>query len=233
MNFLDLIIIGAVVVFAGLGAYSGFLRQLSTPVALLGAWLFSWVLEKPLATRLESWFASSQVAELASAALAFAVSFLAIKIVWAFIASRVAASEVLKPGNRALGALLGMAKGLVVSCLFVLLLVHLGKDEMREQSVCAGKVYEGYQWFVQTDFYRNARNAVDQAIAREREGTGLKEGVRNFLQEKVKNRFSGRAEPEMPDVAVPEMPAAVSRAAAAGAMEVRDAAAEMRTDARR
>ena len=67
MNFLDLIIVGAVLVFAGLGAYSGLLRQLSTPVALLGAWLFSWVLEKPLATRLESWFASSQVAELASA----------------------------------------------------------------------------------------------------------------------------------------------------------------------
>lgn len=187
MNFLDLIIIVAMVVFAGMGAYSGFLRQLSSPVALLGAWLFSWILQKPVGEQLKNWFANAQVAELAANTVSFAAAFLLIKIVWALIAAKISKTEVLGAGNRMLGALLGLLKGLALSCLVVLVLVALGKDELRRESVCAGKVYDGYQWFITTDFYKNTRNAISQAMENARNNEGIRDKVINFWEDKVKN----------------------------------------------
>lgn len=187
MNFLDIIIIGAVVIFGVLGAYSGLLRQLSTPVALIGAWLLSWMVEKPVGEQLRTWFDSELVAQYAAATIAFSISFLVIKIVWAMVAARVAANQILKPGNRALGALLGVGKGLVLSCLVVLLLMHIGKPGLRQQSMCAGAVYEGYQWFCDTDFCQRTAAEINAVMENKVREPSFKAKVQRFLQDTLDN----------------------------------------------
>lgn len=186
MNFLDIVILSFIVIFGIIGAYSGLLRQLATPAAFLGAWLFSWILQKPVGELLKHWFANEQIAGLAANTVSFAVMFLLIRIIFGLVNAHIAESTLLKPGNRALGAFLGLLKGAVLGFVLVLILLGLGKDNLRKESVAGQQVHKICQWFADTQFYKDINNAVNTALAHKSDNPGLKDSLSVFWNNSIK-----------------------------------------------
>ncbi|GHV18436.1 hypothetical protein AGMMS49959_00180 [Planctomycetales bacterium] len=180
-NFLDIIIAVLLLGFTGWGALTGFFRQLSTIVALLGAWLVAWGAQAPLQDLLSEWFDAPAIA---ANVIAFPLAFCLIKVLWNTFTRRLAANAVIGAGNRVGGALLGLLKGAALCVALVAALSYLGKDKLREESFCVQQAGVGYEWLQKTDLYQRVRDEIKRALDSDNTG-GLTDGVKKAIRERL------------------------------------------------
>lgn len=139
MNGFDLAIIVVVLLFGAIGALRGFMRELMAAVAWATSLVCSWLLADKVATRLPHALVDPLLRRMIAFFGLLIAVWLAMTIV-AFLLRKLLFPGSLTGSERALGAVVGAARGVVVVLVIVLLagLTPLPKEPWWQESRLAG-----------------------------------------------------------------------------------------------
>ncbi len=148
MSSIDYLILGIIFVSVAIGIWRGFVRE---ALSLL-VWVAAFWLAYTFAATLELYFTNLVADQALRLAVSFIVLFLAVHIVGFFV-SRLIATVVrsigLKSVDRVVGAGFGLARGVVVIAVLLLLvdLTPIKEEALWQQSVMVSMFSDMLQWF--------------------------------------------------------------------------------------
>ncbi|MDH4189845.1 MAG: CvpA family protein [Betaproteobacteria bacterium] len=137
MTWLDYAVLGVLAASIVWGAWRGLVREIAAILGWVVAFLSAGLFAGPLAPSMPAWISVAEMRMLASY-LAVFLGTLAITTVLGLVLSRLAKVAGFGGFDRSLGAVFGIARGMLVSLVFGLVagLTSLPRDTLWQDSVC-------------------------------------------------------------------------------------------------
>lgn len=125
LNWFDAVVLGIVLVSGLMAFFRGLLREVFSIVAFIGAALAAFYFRHLVAPALSNFLQPAIVAEGAAAFLVFLIVFIGVTILTSLLARAVHQSDEIGALDRFAGAAFGVARGVLIVALFVLLMRHI------------------------------------------------------------------------------------------------------------